>query len=545
LEVDSAAGAIHRRQTTEVDLATHRVGDSLGLINVIGRGATGTVWRAFDHLSGEDVAVKLLRPDLVRQPKAVTRFLQEREILLKLRHENIVQVRELLSANESLGLVMDLVTGGSLRDYLSRQVTIPSSEAAGLLAQVASALAAAHATDVVHRDLKPDNILLDWTSGEAKARLTDFGIARVLDAPNLTTHEALIGTPNYMAPELINGARPTPAADVYSLGVLLYELVVGRQPFAGGAAVAVLRRHLDDPPHRPPGLPGTVWSVIELCLDKDPARRPPARELVTTLRSLAHLTTGVPALAPPAADHDGFYVPARSPTYQNSAADALDGERRGQAGSPRRRRYVIALVAVIAILAPGLSDAPGLGLLDSRNQASPRPTVTKVVTTPPLAPSASSAPLASPSSAPSRRPSPAASRSTGPVRPSLPTVPPFGPWVCTAHPISGGFRAMPCYAIGQTIRLAGKLQPLILIAAPVTVAVWLEDTLRQKVSGTTTYECKAMLLSLLTESSCGPFDLATPPPHGSHYVVAERWAYLNLDGQVTLSTVQRSGAFSW
>src|SRR5438477_6333745 len=185
------------------------VGNSYRLIRPIGHGATGTVWRAVDRTTGDEVAVKLLREELVRQPKLVTRFVQERAILLMLRHRHIVRVRDLLTVGDSLGLVMDLVDGGSLRGYLHERGTLPPAAAARLLGQVAAALAEAHRLGVVHRDLKPDNILVHGDGDGLDTRLTDFGIARVLDAPGLTTPDALMGTPNYLAPEAISGAPPS------------------------------------------------------------------------------------------------------------------------------------------------------------------------------------------------------------------------------------------------------------------------------------------------------------------------------------------------
>src|SRR5690242_9775462 len=146
---------------TSGDLTGYRIGDAYELIEPIGGGGTGTVWRARALKSDEEVAVKLLREDLMAEPKAVNRFVQERAILLMLRHPHIVRVRDLVTVGTSLGLVMDLVEGGSLRDHLHEHGTLAPSDAATLLAQVADALAAAHRRGIVHRDLKPDNILLD------------------------------------------------------------------------------------------------------------------------------------------------------------------------------------------------------------------------------------------------------------------------------------------------------------------------------------------------------------------------------------------------
>src|SRR4051794_3312770 len=214
-----------------MDLSGRCVGSSYVLQHPIGQGATGTVWRGVDRASGQPVAVKLLHESLLRQPKLVTRFVQERTILLMLRHRNVVRVRDLFSVGETLGLVMDLVDGGSLRDHLRERHTVPAAEAARLAAEVAAALAEAHELGVIHRDLKPDNILLLGGDDRPETRLTDFGIARVLNTPGLTTPNAVVGTPHYLSPEAFHGAATSPAADVYALGVLIYEMVCGRPPY--------------------------------------------------------------------------------------------------------------------------------------------------------------------------------------------------------------------------------------------------------------------------------------------------------------------------
>jgi len=168
------------------------VGNSYVLQHPIGQGATGTVWRGVDRASGAPVAVKLLHESLLRQPKLVTRFVQERTILLMLRHRNVVRVRDLFSVGETLGLVMDLVDGGSLRDHLREHHTVAAGEAARLAAQVAAALAEAHELGIIHRDLKPDNVLLRIEDGRLDTRLTDFGVARILNTPSMTTPNATI-----------------------------------------------------------------------------------------------------------------------------------------------------------------------------------------------------------------------------------------------------------------------------------------------------------------------------------------------------------------
>lgn len=260
------------------------------LISPVGHGATGTVWRGLDSATGDPVAVKLLHEGATRLPLA-----RERSILDLVRHEHVVGVRDLVSVGGALGLAMDLVAGGSLRDRLVADGPFAPAEAARLLAQVAAALRAAHDLGVVHRDVKPDNILLS----EADARLTDFGIAKMMDGPAEDGH-TVVGTPHYMAPEVISGGEAGPAADVYALGVVLFELITGRTPFAG-EGTAVLRAHLDERPRRPVGLPDEVWAVIARCLEKDPARRPDAATLRGTLTRLRPRLEGLPAMRAPAA----------------------------------------------------------------------------------------------------------------------------------------------------------------------------------------------------------------------------------------------------
>ncbi|MDR7273925.1 serine/threonine-protein kinase [Catenuloplanes atrovinosus] len=284
-----------------------QIGGAYALQEEIGGGATGTVWRALESSTGEQVAIKLLRDDLAGEPKIVMRFVQERAILRMLRHPHIVPVRELLTVGPSLGLVMDLIPGGSLRRRLRVAGTLPPAEAAVVLGQTAAALSHAHRRGVVHRDLKPDNILLTRPGApDPTVRLTDFGVARVLHGTRLTTTGAVIGTPSYLAPEVIAGGRPTPAADVYALGVVLFELLLGRPPFAGVTPYAALS---GISPVRPPSVPPEAWHIIESCLAGDPSHRPTAAELIDRFRHLADATAGLDALDPLDA-LTGDFIPA-------------------------------------------------------------------------------------------------------------------------------------------------------------------------------------------------------------------------------------------
>ncbi|TDC72765.1 serine/threonine-protein kinase [Streptomyces hainanensis] len=280
------------------------VGSKYLLEEPLGRGATGTVYRgrqreAAGHEAavagqpGELVAIKVLKEELAADPDVVMRFLRERAVLLRLsgdNHQNIVRTRDLVVEGEMIALVMDLIDGPDLHRYLYENRRFTPVAAALLTAQIADALAAAHARGIVHRDLKPANVLLAGVNDEHAAlrpMLTDFGIARLADAPGVTRASEFVGTPSYVAPESAEGRQQTSAVDVYAAGILLYELVTGNPPFGGGSTLEILRRHLTDEPRRPAGLPDPLWTVIECCLRKSPDERPSATSLARSLRTVA------------------------------------------------------------------------------------------------------------------------------------------------------------------------------------------------------------------------------------------------------------------
>ncbi|MFI8822209.1 protein kinase [Streptomyces sp. NPDC053431] len=312
------------------------IGSKYLLEEPLGRGATGTVWRARQRETagaeaavpgqpGETVAIKVLKEELANDADIVMRFLRERSVLLRLTHPNIVRTRDLVVEGDVLALVMDLVEGPDLHRYIRENGPLTPVAAALLTAQIADALAASHADGVVHRDLKPANVLLAERDGAMHPMLTDFGIARLADSPGLTRTHEFVGTPAYVAPESAEGRPQTSAVDIYGAGILLYELVTGRPPFAGGTALEVLHRHLSEEPRRPSTVPGPLWTVIERCLSKDPDRRPSAENLARGLRTVA---AGIGVHATPAqieaADGVGALLapdPAPAPVPQAPGVD--------------------------------------------------------------------------------------------------------------------------------------------------------------------------------------------------------------------------------
>lgn len=248
----------------------------------------GEVWLGEETASGRKVAAKLLRPEHLEDPGLVDRFVRERSILLGLRDPGIVSVTDLVVDGDDLAIVMDYLDGGSLRGVLRDRGALAPALAAGLALRVLEALAHAHAQGVVHRDVKPDNVLLasGWERcAPGDVRLSDFGVARLV-GDGARTASGVLGTPAYMSPELIEHGSCGPEGDVYGAGVLLYELLAGRTPFEGaGTDFTVAHRHLTQAP--PPLDVGEgLWGLLETLLAKDPLRRPGAADAAARLASL-------------------------------------------------------------------------------------------------------------------------------------------------------------------------------------------------------------------------------------------------------------------
>lgn len=274
--------------------APQPLGSRYLLEGVVGSGVSGRVWRGRRRADGSVVAVKVLREEYSRDSTVVVRFLRERATLRALDHPHLVRVHDLVAEGDTLAIVMELVDGEDLR-AVTRRAPLSPEESVAVLTQVAGALAAVHAGGVVHRDVKPENVLVARGPEGPWAWLTDFGLARATDGPALTRMSQLVGTPAYVAPELVAGRPPSPAGDVYALGIMAYELLAGRRPFDAPTTAALLRAHLDTEPARPAGLPDQVWSVLAACLAKDPEQRPSASGAAAAFASLR----GRMALLPP------------------------------------------------------------------------------------------------------------------------------------------------------------------------------------------------------------------------------------------------------
>src|SRR6516164_1714719 len=275
------------------------------LLDRIGQGAMGTVWRARDRVLARDVAVKEVRlPDLMpARDRAILRerTLREARVSAKLSHPCVVTVYDVIETDGTPWIVMELVTARSLHQVVAEDGPLPPGRAAEMGMMLLGALASAHAAGIVHRDVKPGNVLV---TGDGRAVLTDFGIATVAGDPALTQTGVVVGTPGFCAPERIRGAPASPASDLWSLGATLFAAVEGHGPFDGhGSPMAVLASivHSDPPTARSAGPLGIVIGAL---LSKDPAQRPDAARASQLLADAGLVAAGagpVSATAGPAA----------------------------------------------------------------------------------------------------------------------------------------------------------------------------------------------------------------------------------------------------
>lgn len=356
------------------------VGQSYGgrykLISRIAIGGMGEVWQAKDEVILRDVAIKILKPEYLGDPGFLERFRTEARHAARVNHDGIANVFDYGEDSGSAFLVMELVPGDSLAKILERDKSLAVDRVLDIVAQTARALFAAHEEGMVHRDVKPGNLLI---TPDGHVKITDFGIARVADQVSLTATGQVMGTVQYLAPEQATGKPASPATDIYSLGIVAYEALAGKRPFTGDSQMAIAMAQINEaPPALPSNIDQRVQNLIMSCLAKKPNQRPesalalaeraealmsysPTRSVATKVIAQANLTDSTTVI----------------PTFEE----------------PKPKQPIvwpwIAVIGLILVSAIAVVAAMVLGAV----QREPEPTFT------PIIPSASPTPTASTTSA--------------------------------------------------------------------------------------------------------------------------------------------------
>ena len=277
--------------TPEFFTLQEAVAGRYSIVRELGRGGMGIVFLARDVALDRPVAIKMLPPELAASRPHRDRFAREARTAARLSHPHIVPIHAVEEHPAAVFFVMAFVDGETLAARVARQGPLSAGDAMRVVQEVAWALGHAHASGVVHRDVKPDNILLEYGTG--RAVVTDFGIARAADSPDTSAEGRIVGTPRYMSPEQAAGDAVDAPSDIYSLGAVAYFAVSGRPPYDGESASAIMAKHVTAPPpvveRAAPGLPPVFAAVIDRCLAKDVgARFSAADEIASTLRTAGH-----------------------------------------------------------------------------------------------------------------------------------------------------------------------------------------------------------------------------------------------------------------
>ena len=350
------------------------LGGRYRLADLIAVGGMGEVWRGTDEVLHRQVAVKVLKQEYVDEPGFLERFRAEARHAGGLSHPGIATVFDYGEDGGTSYLVMELVDGEPLSSLLAREGRLPAARALSIVADTAGALHAAHTAGVIHRDVKPGNILLP-AGGSVK--VTDFGIARAVDAVPVTQTGTLLGTAHYLSPEQAAGQRVGPTSDVYSLGVVLFECVAGHRPFEEGNAVAIAMAHLGTPaPDLPADVPPAVQEIVRTALAKDPADR--FRSAADFAAAAAAAGTVVGSRDAPTAVLHG--APAAVPATAVLRAEPTTAPR-----ADRRWRWVVPsavalllLVALVLALGGDRDGTPGRPGPTSTRRAAPSASATTV-----------------------------------------------------------------------------------------------------------------------------------------------------------------------
>ena len=364
------------------------------LISRIAVGGMGEVWKAHDPIILRDVAIKILKPEYMGDPGFLERFRTEAKHAARVNHEGIANVYDYGEDAGSAFLVMELVPGDSLAKILEQRKSLPEIEVLDIVAQTARALYAAHQEGLVHRDVKPGNLLI---TPEGQVKITDFGIARVADQVSLTATGQVMGTVQYLAPEQATGKPATASTDIYSLGIVAYEALAGKRPFTGDNQMAIAMSQIRDvPPALPSEIDPAVSELIMSCLAKKAVMRP------ATALELAQRAERISGKAPRGQFNTRMIDTVQPLPQTTSIIETVET----QAKKPAAVWPWVSVVVVLILTAAGIIFA-----IVSHPAPTPTPTPTKTAT-----PTETPTPTPTPTETPTETPTPT------PTKPSTATV---------------------------------------------------------------------------------------------------------------------------
>jgi serine/threonine protein kinase len=368
-------------------------------------GGMGEVWAATDLVIGRTVAIKILKDEYLGDPGFLERFRAEARHAALVNHEGIANVFDYGEEDGSAYLVMELVPGEALSTVLERERVLPTDKVLDIVAQTASALQAAHNAGLVHRDIKPGNLLI---TPEGRVKITDFGIARIADQVPLTATGQVMGTVQYLSPEQASGHPASPTTDIYSLGIVAYEALAGRRPFTGESQVAIAMAQINEaPPELPVTIAEPVRNLVYACIAKRPEDRPTsAAHLARAAQALRRGDVqGALAAVPGIAGEDAFatfttpigtqatrMLPGGPGAAAAAAAAAAGGyPATSELPAPRRRNaWTWPLIAIVAVLAVALIAIIIVLLVRPTGDGGTTPSTSSTSTTPTPKPSSPS-----------------------------------------------------------------------------------------------------------------------------------------------------------
>ena len=366
-------------------------------------GGMGEVWQATDLVIGRTVAIKILKDEYLGDPGFLERFRAEARHAALVNHEGIANVFDYGEEDGSAYLIMELVPGEALSTVLERERVLPTDKVLDIVAQTASALHAAHNAGLVHRDIKPGNLLI---TPEGRVKITDFGIARIADQVPLTATGQVMGTVQYLSPEQASGHPASPTTDIYSLGIVAYEALAGRRPFTGESQVAIAMAQINEaPPELPITIAEPVRNLVYACIAKRPEDRPSsAAHLARAAQALRRGDIqGAAAAVPGIAGAEAFAnfttpIGTQATRMMPAGAAAIMPPTAELETPPHRSAWTWPLIAIVAVLAVALIAIIIVLLVRPTGAPTPTPSVTSASPSPTRTPTPSQTPTPTPSS---------------------------------------------------------------------------------------------------------------------------------------------------